>query len=398
MVFIIIIIAAAVILLFLITKPVQKYSMCPRGGPRWKNCLGYLLIRAGVKRGKTDTVTDPVQINSRVPAPEGTPEDQYNDSFVFQGADEKGNLVMTRIGFRDGGKLAEVWLWMSLNGTKFYNSNQFIRFDTPDISGLEAGGLRFQCTDKNRGQWRIEWEGALEPGPADCSVALHFTPDSKLYHSGIHMDIRAFARAMAEMDWSKQFFENLRSENQTRIEQGGTLAGSITIGGKTTHVEMRGVRDHSWGKRKWSFIKRYIWNVLSFSEGISLGGNTYRYLVYTTVNYGTSFRCLVSGWIGGDDSVLPIVAATDQAQLGEDGVIPEQFTCRFKPKGCGAVELTVFRNGLEQSWFMQNGEFEVCEAYCTFKAKGPEGAGSGVGMSEFGYSKAAGYSKRFIDG
>lgn len=139
-------------------------------------------------------------------------------------------------------------------------------------------------------------------------------------------------------------------------------------------MAMRGVRDHSWGKRKWSFIKRYIWNVFSFSEGISLGGNTYRYLVYATVNYGTSFRCLVSGWIGGDASVLPIVAATDQAQLGEDGVIPEQ------------------------SWFMQNGEFEVCEAYCTFEAKGPEGAGSDVGMSEFGYSKAAGYSNRFIDG
>lgn len=395
---IIVILAAGGFVLFAMTKPRTPKGLCPRGGPRWKNLLAYLLIKGGKKRTGTDAVIDPEEFNRRVPPPQGISTDQYNDSFVFQGGNDRGTLIMTRIGFRNGGRLAEVWLWISRKGTKYHNTNQCIELSDPDAGSLSEGGLSFTCTDTKQGTWKIEWQGPLAPGNIDCSLSLTFTPDSSIYHSDKHMSADSYAKAMGEMNWSKEYFENLKSENQTRIEQGGRLEGTVSMGDQSEEVTLRGVRDHSWGKRNWNFIKRYIWNVLSFSDGIELKGHLYRYLVYTTVNYGTSFRCLVSGWLGGDDSVIPIISATDQALIGEDGVIPEEIRCRFTPKGCGPLDLTIYRNGLEHSWFMQKKTFEVCEAYCTFEVTDPaypDRVNGGFGMSEFGYSKEAGYTSRF---
>lgn len=75
----------------------------------------------------------------------------YNDSFVFQGADDKGSLIMTRLGFQGGGRLAEVWLWISRKGRKYFNDEQSFYFSDPEETSLSAGGLTFTCTDKTAG-------------------------------------------------------------------------------------------------------------------------------------------------------------------------------------------------------------------------------------------------------
>ena len=115
------------------------------------------------------------------------------------------------------------------------------------------------------------------------------------------MNAMTFAKSMAEMRWSREFFRNLRSESQTRIEQGGTFRGSVRIGSASHTIDMLSIRDHSWGKRKWTFINRYIWNVICLKGELIIKGKPYRYLVFTTVNYGTTFEHLVSGWIAGEE-------------------------------------------------------------------------------------------------
>lgn len=382
-------VALSAFIAFLATKPRQQTGMSPRGGRRIKNALGFLLIRSGRKRSN-DTLV-PELVNRRVPVPAGESETDYNDSFVFQGSDERGNLFMTRLGFRDGGKSAELWVWTALEGAVYANVIKTVQCDPPVKEGIAAAGLTYVCEDERKGIWAIAFDGDAEPGNISCKVRLRWEPRSAMYHSGVHSDSLAFARAMAEMPWSRTFFDNLKSESQTRIEQGGTLSGTVTVAGRTHDISMIGVRDHSWGKRSWSFINRYIWNILSFTKPLERGGKTYDYLCYTTVDYGTSFECLVSGWIAGKDSVIPIVAATNQKDLGEDGNIPKTIRCFFQPKGWDPVPLTINRGEAEYSWFMGAGDFEVCEAYCTFDA----GGRIGVGMSEFGYSKQAGYSGRF---
>ena len=375
------------VVLFLFTKERNPGTLRPVGGPRWKNYFAWLLIKAGRAAGENRII--PELANRRVPVPPGKTEEDYNDSFVFQGSDDKGNLLMTRLGFREGGKYAEVWVWMILGGKKYHIAEDIHHLDMKNQEGICAGGLEFHCPDESEWNWNIRYRGPLEPGKAGCEMDLQFSPSSRVYHSGVHMNMRTFAKSMAEMHWNRAYFKSLRSESQCRVEQGGRLAGNIRIDAVEHTISMLSIRDHSWGKRNWNFINRYIWNVLSLESPMQLGGKEYRYLVYTTVDYGTTFRHLASGWIGGPDSILPITAASDMAETGGDGNIPETFSCRFMPLGEKVLTLTVRRCEPSHSWYMQNKTFEVCEAYCIFELEGCKG----VGMSEFGYALTRGYHR-----
>jgi len=365
----------------------------PHGGGWLKNCLGWMLIKAGSARtGKKQVGLS--EIDTRVPIPEGVQEDHYNDSFVFKGSDTKGNLIMTRLGYRGGGKNCEVWLWMSLEGKKYVIPVDYLAVDPTEQQSLSAGGLTYTCIDREKGEWRIQYKGKINPGNKPCELDCVYRPVSSMYHSGMHMDAMTFAKSIAEMKWSREFFHNLRSESQTRIEQGGTLIGSVRIGSSSHAVDMLSIRDHSWGKRKWTFINRYIWNVICLTEELVIKGKSYRYLVFTTVKYGTTFEHLTSGWIAGEDSVLPIVASSDMAFLGDDGTIPSVFSCYFQPKGSVPLEMKVRRSSIEHSWYMQEKKFEVCEAWCSVDVEGV----SGAGMSEFGYNLTEGYNREGSNG
>jgi len=55
-----------------------------------------------------------------------------------------------------------------------------------------------------------------------------------------------------------------------RIEQSGTLKGTITIGGKTVAVDGVGHRDHSWGTRDWGAFQHYNWFQGQSADGVAV--------------------------------------------------------------------------------------------------------------------------------
>jgi len=361
----------------------------PVGGPFWKNWSAWALINLGnlTRENKIDIS----EANHRIPVLPGRPIENYNDSFVFQGSDAKGNLIMTRLGFREDGSMVEVWVWLVINGKKYSIVDDVISISRPDPEAISANGLSFLCHNDEKNIWQIRYSGPLSPGIQLCEMDVIFTADAMMYHSGMHMDVWTFAKSMAEMPWSRDYFKNLSSETQCRIEQGGTMIGKVVLDGNTFDVNMLSIRDHSWGKRNWAFMRRYIWNILCLEDDLVINHQKFRYLVYTTVNYGTTFRHLVSGWIGGKDAVLPIVEASDMAVLGEDGRIPEAFESQFRAKGGPVFTIKTKRSTIEHSWLTQNNQFEICEAHCTVSIGGI----TGYGMSEFGYVKGFGYSRPF---
>ena len=331
------------------------------------------------------------QANQRIPPLPGRPLQNYNDSFVFQGSDASGNLIMTRLGFREDGSMVEVWLWMVIKGSKYAMTDNYVKLDKPNAKTIEAKGLVFNCIDDANNTWRITYRGPISPDVTHCELDVIFKAESLMYHSGIHMNVMTFAKAMAEMKWSRDYFKHLSSETQCRIEQGGTMTGSIIFDGDKLDIDMLSIRDHSWGKRNWAFMKRYIWNILCLEEDLVINGRKFRYLVYATVNYGNTFRHLVTGWIAGKENVLPIVAASDMAQLGEDGIIPEKFETKFRARGSPVFTIKTSRSKSEHSFFTQENQFEICEAHCTISINGIRG----YGMSEFGYVKGLGYNRPF---
>ncbi len=361
----------------------------PVGGAPWKNLAAWAIIKGGSALRQNQIGLS--RANHRIPPAPGQDVTDYNDSFVFEGSDGEGNLVMTRIGFREGGDRAEMWLWMVLDGKKYWIPVDRADVDPTERRSVSAGELTYLCTDDAWDAWRITYEGPIDPSGEPCVVDLSYSRESAMYHSGEHMNAMTFAKSMAEMPWSKKYFERLGSENQCRIEQGGRLRGTITVGDKTHDLDILSIRDHSWGKRRWTFINRYIWNLVSLEEDLWIDGEPYRYLVCSTVDYGTTFKHLVTGWIAGPRSVRPIVAASDMAPLGGDGKIPREFIVELRPEGGPMLTMEMERSEIEHSWFCQGGRFEICEAHCVATIGGIRGHG----MSEFGFSADADFGHRF---
>ncbi|MBN2801629.1 MAG: hypothetical protein JXR91_00900 [Deltaproteobacteria bacterium] len=350
-------------------------DLYPKGGGIIKNAVAASLVKHGISKYRADE--DWEKINVRVP-PRGL-KDNYNDSFVFQGSDNSGNMFMSRLGLREDGSIREVWVFLDIDGEKFTNEPILINGENPADETIAAGGLSYTYIDD--GCWKIEFEGLLN-GNVKGKIDLTYIPSSKIYLSSIHMDPRSTGRAMAEMPWSRDYFDKLRSERQVRFEEGGYLEGTILFGEKSFTSRLKAFRDHSFGKREWAFINRYIWNIFSLENPVSLGGDEFEYICYTTVDYGTTFKHLVSGWIAGKNSILPIVASSNMHELASDRVVPGVYDIVFVPRGKSAVTAKVFRSGTPHIWSMQNGSFIVNEAYCKIEINGI----TGQGMSEFGYS------------
>ncbi len=282
------------IVLIAFSRPRRRDGLAPEGGSRIKNALAIAMVKSGAKkRPEWQSVS---LADGRVPIPEGLEEAHYNDSFVFQGADAQGNVLLTRLGFRDGGKEAEVWMWGAFNGERFANDKRYVKL-TSDANSLDiaAAGLRFELV--TTGEWRLTYKGTLNGKLSE--VNLKWKVDAAMYCSADHMDPKGTALAMAEMPWSREYFNRIRSEKQVRIEQGGILTGTFKVAGRSFDVNMRGIRDHSWGKRDWTYLNRYLWTVLALDEETEIAGIKVKYLAVSPVDYGDSFKRLASGWIAG---------------------------------------------------------------------------------------------------
>ncbi len=379
-------VVAVCVLLLAFSRPRRRDGLAPEGGSRIKNALAVAMVKSGDRRRPAWQSAE--LSDQRVPVPEGVEEANYNDSFVFQGSDAEGNVLLTRLGFRGGGKVAEVWFWAVVNGEKFANREQRAVL-SPDASKDEiaATGLKYEKTAD--GLWSIAYDGKLNGVPS--SARLSWRSDSAMYCSADHMDHRSTALSMAEMPWNREYFQRIRSEKQVRIEQGGILTGSLSVGEKQFDIDMRGIRDHSWGKRDWTYLNRYLWTVMALDEELNVAGVPFRYLAVSPVDYGDSFKRLSSGWLAGKNSVLPVTFCTDPVEIGSDGVIPSRFALRFRVPGSELLTLELERRQPEMSWLVQNSSFEINEAWCGFTLEGKKG----FGLSEFGYAADRGYFRPF---
>ena len=376
------------IVLILFSRPRRRDGLAPEGGSRIKNALALAMVKSGTKK-RPDWQSASLA-DGRVPVPEGVEEAHYNDSFVFQGADAEGNVLLTRLGFRGGGKEAEVWMWAAFSGERYANDERSVKLTSDaDPQEIAAAGLSFEIVAE--GEWELTFKGTLNGKPSE--VKLNWKADAAMYCSADHMDPKGTALAMAEMPWGREYFERIRSEKQIRIEQGGLLTGTFRVDGRSYDVNMRGIRDHSWGKRDWTFLNRYLWTILALEKELEISGMKVKYLAVSPVDYGDSFKRLASGWIAGDEGVLPVSYTTDLMDIGGNGVIPGRFTLKFRVPGSELLIMEVERRQPEIPWIVQGGGFEVNEAWCGVTINGVKGAG----LSEFGYAADRGYLRPFED-
>eukprot|EP01126_Amoeba_proteus_P027929 TRINITY_DN2763_c0_g1_i1.p1 TRINITY_DN2763_c0_g1~~TRINITY_DN2763_c0_g1_i1.p1 ORF type:complete len:338 (-),score=49.99 TRINITY_DN2763_c0_g1_i1:47-1060(-) len=268
---------------------------------------------------------------------------------------------------------------------------------------IKCNGLEYICLEPGQ-RWQLKFTGKLTSQKSHERVPVQFDfvweTDSAIFHSGTDMDPWAVAKAMSVMEWSRDYFKNLKSENQTRIESGGRLSGQLIVNNRKERVNWRGIRDHSWGRRNYKFINRFIQSMICLDSPCVMwkGGPLISYLSWIVVDYGSSFRCLVTGWLSGPNitQVIPLVEGTDIALVGSDGNIPTYYCVYFRPQGAPLFKMSVTTSDNKYSWFMENNNHEECDFLTWVTIFGEGGMSvSGQGLTGFGYRKRLEWGHRF---
>ena len=349
------------------------------------------------------------------------------------------------------------WLTIDIDGTTYSLPSDSLSEEAAkpgpgrkiSASDEEGNELEYECLVPLR-QWRLRYKGEVEVDHdrgkrTFLDMDLKLTMVSELFFYQRDWDKMAVAKAMSAEPWSLGFFRALRSEHQEHYEVGTRATGTIRIGAQQPQVvelaEAPGFRDHSFGKRDWTYMHRYMWlGTVTFGKPLEIGGHRYTHMTGTAVHYGHTFKHLVAGglmgargskappisfgamshmremaeaWhdseargrnhgvghlVGGDVS-FDIALTFPQARVGKRGTVAggDDTTTKKKevdvaPGDCPYTLLRceVSRKAWKHGFLVQDGTFEVHEgdSLYTLQLLDEDGevaqSTTGVGLLEFG--------------
>ena len=161
--------------------------------------------------------------------------------------------------------------------------------------------------------------------------------------------------------------------SQTHIEQTGNIKGIIILGGKQFDLDMKAMKDHTFGSRTWLTWDRHYW--------ISgLADNGFQWTV-TTIRYDFLGRLTAGFVIDDSGTVDAIVDCTDLEQVSETRLLPDTGTIRLKMRSGREHVLEFTRHG--HFPYLMDDCYSMYEGIGTYKFNGSDG----LGMVEFGFKK-----------
>ena len=301
----------------------------PKSGPFWKVLIAYILVQCSrFVRPRKGQLTNRKWLDSR--HFENSEDECSNDSFYWwansKPVAEKRVCITSRLSFHGVGSTEVTpWLVFDIDGRTFGLTDDFVRNSTLDpedqeeIVALDKAGnyLRYTCISPMK-EWRIRYEGPVKEisvegdGPAGqvmkATIDLGVKVIEPAFYYQQDWDALTIAKAMSSKPWSLGFFQGLRSEHQEHYEMGTTVTETFKVnvdrggggGVEAALVDAPGMRDHSFGKRDWTIMVRYIWlGTISFESPLEINGSLYTHMTGTAVHYGTSFKHMVAGGLIG---------------------------------------------------------------------------------------------------
>jgi hypothetical protein len=199
---------------------------------------------------------------------ENTGEPTFNESAYFNFHDPHVRLGgFVRIGNRPNEGHAEmtVCLYPPGGGAAF----MFWRAQISGNDGFEAAGLRFEMP-RAFAQQRISYDGTC------CMLErpLDLLDPRRAFAENPHVPVTIALRYEALCDAfggeptkprpdAPEFFRG-------HFEQHGRATGTVTIDGTQYLFDGFGVRDRSWGPRRWQALERYRWLTMNFGPDAGL--------------------------------------------------------------------------------------------------------------------------------
>lgn len=296
-----------------------------------------------------------------------------NNSYYFSCHDISGNSLFFRLGLRGGGD-REIWFaYKDMHGNAFVNTEQL------DAAGRIGAGVK--CLE-NGSKWEFSFEGSLrrtmgEGTPLlDASFKGVFTASAPIFEFSAHMDPEPMTAALAGEKWGKNFKAELEANHQTHYEQAGDVEGVLTLGGGRTEIDMPAVRDHSFGKRDWSYMDRHVWLMALLSNGAALNVSMVRYPIVKGIQ---------SGYYTADKKTTCLRRATPMAELPCTGDVPDSFSCEVELSD-GRVFTLHCAKETEFAFPFDGGAYTIWEGVGSFEMPGA----SGRGILEFGFNQDSG--------
>jgi len=272
------------------------------------------------------------------------------DSYYFNGVDSEGRAVILRIAKRPN-REAEVWIVIK-------DPKRAVVFELPThpqvtvirdigvepqageskIQEIQAAGLSFQCREPMRA-WKVRFDGILRvsrvlnddtPYKLGSFVRVRFdfqwTAISEPLNFDRDIPSSVIAAGLSLTPWSRAFFDGLRNSHQTHYEQHGSLQGVICYGELSRNnidwLQLKGMRDHSFGMRHWGMFYRYVTHLLTLDNG------SFCHLSFISTPLFNHFVCgfLVSA----TGTQLAIIKSNRHLRdLGENGVPPKDYSLNF---------------------------------------------------------------------
>ena len=168
-----------------------------------------------------------------------------NNSYYFSAHDEKMS-VFARLGRRTG--VDETWFVIYLEG-KIYTLKE----------ESFASGESPLHVEKNGDDWDLSFQGIVNEKDKLLFQAK-FRPQRSPIDFTTDMPAGRMAVAIANERWNRTFFGNLQNiSGQCHYEQEGILGGRMLLNEESLSFSLPCVRDHSFGKRDWSYMNNHLW-------------------------------------------------------------------------------------------------------------------------------------------
>ena len=327
---------------------------------RLKRTLAQLMVRSRRRHAESATSLEQLHLAPDTP--------HFNDSVYLYGRDHDGIAVATRLSVRTDAP-CEVWMSVRLPGQAI--------LEVPDVHHAKdeswaAGGARWQVLEPGR-RLRVRYTGPLVQNGQRHSAALNLefdgTSDLIDFSDGVTPSVTA--AALAKEPWTRSFFEQLGEIRTVHYEQVGRLTGTIRIDDDERQVDLRSVRDHSFGRRRWTSWRRHIWFSGVRDDGVAFTLAQIRYDFVGPLTAGF--------WI--DGTPAKIVDGSPMDTIAPPHVIPDEFTLFLIDDNGRRHHLTVSVDDVFR-FELDHGDYTIHEAIARFDVDGVPA----VGICEFGWS------------
>ncbi|ESO93220.1 hypothetical protein LOTGIDRAFT_119476 [Lottia gigantea] len=248
---------------------------------------------------------------------------------------------------------------------------------------FSAGGLTLKPVEPMK-KWKLSFNGQLRyVGSVEetnkyltVSFELEWNCLTPYFDFDTDLNPNVMSDAIAREKWSREYFNTLQKAHQTHYEQFGEIKGNIGIEGyHTYHIEIQGVRDHSYGNiRDWKHIHRYGIQYMYFVDGTSA--------CIGVICMPSTMSRLVIGYVFKPNGSMETVSSTDFElyNFGDDGNPPVQLSFNFTT---GTTEYKLDIEVIECPVFYmgENWDAKIYERFCKFQLNGVVG----WGISEWDY-------------